>query len=345
MNKPSLEVAEFYITNVCNFNCTGCNRFNNYAFTGHQRWADYADVYAQWAEKLDLSRWTILGGEPFSNPDILSWVEGISNLWPNKHGSLVTNGSYLVNDKGSLYDILKRKPNIVLDIGLHNENRKKPMIETVKNWLQGEIKSIRSPERVSDLPGFQESWPDSWARLKLPHWPDCPTIEDMWNLPEEIQQECIEIHNISPEIIAEQRLEWVFVDANGVTVKIHDEDYFHHGALVTTKTGITVHTSNREQAHKICHSSDCHHFMNGLLYKCGQVSLFPEFDRQFGLELDQRQRDLMNQYQPCSVNGDIKSFVSAIKNSIPQCEFCPENYKFEKIWSSTKKIKIKKLSN
>ena len=39
-----LNYAEFYITNVCNLNCTECNRFNNYHFSGHQRWDDYSDV-------------------------------------------------------------------------------------------------------------------------------------------------------------------------------------------------------------------------------------------------------------------------------------------------------------
>jgi hypothetical protein len=38
--KYHLSYAEFYITHVCNLNCPDCNRFNNYAFKGHQRWDD-----------------------------------------------------------------------------------------------------------------------------------------------------------------------------------------------------------------------------------------------------------------------------------------------------------------
>lgn len=35
-----LDYMEFYITNVCNLTCTGCNRFNNYKFKGFQRWTE-----------------------------------------------------------------------------------------------------------------------------------------------------------------------------------------------------------------------------------------------------------------------------------------------------------------
>ena len=35
-----LDYCEFYITNVCNLSCNGCNRFNNYKFRGFQRWED-----------------------------------------------------------------------------------------------------------------------------------------------------------------------------------------------------------------------------------------------------------------------------------------------------------------
>ena len=65
-----LPYVEFYITNVCNLNCTNCNRFNNYAFAGHQRWADNKEFYQQWAEILDVQEISILGGEPLHKNNI-----------------------------------------------------------------------------------------------------------------------------------------------------------------------------------------------------------------------------------------------------------------------------------
>jgi len=64
MSKIKIPYAEFYIINVCNLACPGCNRFNNYNFVGYQRWADYADVYAQWAKEFAY----------FLEPKLLEWL-------------------------------------------------------------------------------------------------------------------------------------------------------------------------------------------------------------------------------------------------------------------------------
>ena len=53
---------EFYITNVCNLACPQCNRFNDHAFTGYQKWSDYEAEYTDWATKIRLQKVCILGG-------------------------------------------------------------------------------------------------------------------------------------------------------------------------------------------------------------------------------------------------------------------------------------------
>ena len=92
----NLTYVEFYITNVCNLNCTNCNRFNNYAFSGHQHWAEYQKVYAEWANRINPQKISILGGEPMLNPTFIDWVEGILRLWPSTVVSVVTNGTHLL---------------------------------------------------------------------------------------------------------------------------------------------------------------------------------------------------------------------------------------------------------
>ena len=87
--KSRLESVEFYINHTCNFGCTGCNRFNNYLFTGYQKWADYADIYKKWSEKLDIKSWVILGGEPTLNKDLVLYIRGIRELWPDSRGMLI----------------------------------------------------------------------------------------------------------------------------------------------------------------------------------------------------------------------------------------------------------------
>lgn len=91
----NLPVVEFYITNVCNLSCRGCNRFNNYNFKGHQRWNDHALAYETWSKRLDIDHITIIGGEPTLNPDLELWASNLRRLWPKSEIMIQTNGTYI----------------------------------------------------------------------------------------------------------------------------------------------------------------------------------------------------------------------------------------------------------
>jgi organic radical activating enzyme len=346
MKEGSLPYAEFYITNICNFNCSGCNRFNNYNFSGFQRWEDFKDIYARWADRLDLGRWGILGGEPFINPTYIDWLDGISDLWPGVPGSLITNGYYLSNADDRLYEVFRRKPHLRLDIGLHNISRRDSVLSDVKNWLHGNIEVSRIPDNIAKLPRMIQRWKESYNKIKDVSWPECVHPDDWASLPAHIRNECELLHNFSPEIIAEERLEFKLVDSNGVTVTIFHENFFHQGAIIHNKNGsITLHNSDPEKAHSICHSKNCHHFMDGYLYKCGAAALFPEFDKQFELTLSDSRRELINKYLPLSVDSSNEvfyNFISNLENHIPQCTCCPDEYCIQEIHADTNKVKLRK---
>jgi organic radical activating enzyme len=330
-DKLHLRYVEFYITNACNFNCVGCNRFNNYNFSGTQKWSDYADLYQRWSSILNLDKWTILGGEPMMNPTYLDWLENICKLWPNSQGELLTNGYFLKSDNRKLYDILEKNKNqVVVGIGLHNKNRVQEVLETVNSWLSAPVTVERIPKNIRELENFDRNWVNSYNAIRDVAWPDCNTIDEWPLLPEHIKKECHEVFNFSPELLAESNKGWKIVDKNGVCVIIKFENFFHQGALKVNGTqSFKLHNSDPEKAHSICHSKQCHHFDKGQLYKCGQVALFKEIDQQFYLEVTDQDRQLFHSYQPGDVDQDfmtLKNFVNNLDNSIPQCKFCPENY-------------------
>ena len=139
--KLSLPYAEFYITNVCNLSCQGCNRFNDKKFKGWQSWHEYADVYAQWSQQLELDHMAIIGGEPFLNPTFYEWAKGLANLWPNSKIKIATNGTQF--DKNhKFYNILREYPKIELNVSLHNKVVKKSIIQSVENFLQAPFKYL-----------------------------------------------------------------------------------------------------------------------------------------------------------------------------------------------------------
>ena len=135
-----LNNVEFYITNVCNLACEGCNRFNNYRFKGWQRWADYKDIYTQWAQELEItSHIGILGGEPLLNPDYLEWLDGLRNLWPGVRINTVTNG-YRLNSVPGLYERLSAHPlTYLLKVGIHNPDSKEMILNNIREFLKGPL--------------------------------------------------------------------------------------------------------------------------------------------------------------------------------------------------------------
>ena len=124
--KPVLNYAEFYITNVCNLNCPNCNRFNNVDFKGH---FDYTPVYEDWAQKVDLKKFSILGGEPTLHPNLGEWIRGARKCWPNAEGWLVTNGTYLAKCKD--LDDLVVENNLLVVISLHNPDMRSYVLDQI----------------------------------------------------------------------------------------------------------------------------------------------------------------------------------------------------------------------
>lgn len=131
----SIPYVEFYITNVCNLACSGCNRFNNFDFRGFQKWADYKEVYQQWSQEVEPKSIAILGGEPLLNPTFMEWAQGISELWPKSQIRIISNAFQLDRVK-NLYNLLETHRNIELWVGIHNKQHKKKIIDKVSNFLQ-----------------------------------------------------------------------------------------------------------------------------------------------------------------------------------------------------------------
>jgi len=278
-----LNYVEFYITNVCNLSCKGCNRFNDTKFSGFQKWDDYKDVYSEWSKHIEFNLFALMGGEPLLNSTFYDWLEGLTNLWPTSYVKIATNGFRLPFHK-KLYSHLRNNKKILLSISVHNKEHKPKINQYINDFLEGD---------------FTYEFDNTPYRQKL-----------------------------------------YITDANKVRIEVLYNWWFHQGAIIRDKGIETLHNSDPEKAHSICHSRECHHFDKGLLYKCGPSALFKEYDNQYPLELSAEDRKLMNSVEYLSVVDDNitkKSFIDNIKNPIPQCKFCPEQYCGEQIFSQEKK--------
>lgn len=138
-----IDRLEFYITNVCNLTCSGCNRYNNYKFAGWESWAQAEPVLARWAEKIDIRHPVILGGEPLLNPDITHWIRGLHKLWPDHGGVQVQSNGTRLDLVPGLYEVLDRYNWI--GISLHAEEHREILFSRIRNFLKPPIKETEDP--------------------------------------------------------------------------------------------------------------------------------------------------------------------------------------------------------
>jgi sulfatase maturation enzyme AslB (radical SAM superfamily) len=118
-NRYQIDIGQFYITNVCNLTCDRCITYNNRKFKGHFLWKDHQDHYTEWSKKLDITSITIIGGEPFANPDLINWVDGINALWSTCNDrSVCTNGTYLSKNIELSKEIVRK--GFWLDLCVHD---------------------------------------------------------------------------------------------------------------------------------------------------------------------------------------------------------------------------------
>jgi hypothetical protein len=237
-------VVEFYITNVCNLSCRGCNRFNDLNFKGHQLWDDLAEEYEKWSKRLILPRITILGGEPTLNPDLEKWVSNLRRLWPDSVIMVQTNGTY-------------QRPN---------------HLDFWKNYNVAFGVSLHDPATAEEL---KEKW--------------------------KYRSGLIEAYT------------------------------FHQSAVIKQGDHFILHKSNPIKAFAACDMKHDHTMYQGKLYKCPAMSNLPDFDHQFDLRLDGRQRELLYSYRPLSADcseEELQRFVATKDQHISQCEFCPQDLKW-----------------
>ena len=118
-DKAVLTKTEYHVCNHCNLNCRGCSHF---APIYKESFADI-DVFERDVERLgelfsNVLRFRLMGGEPFLNPDLGSFIVTVREVFPNTHLEIVTNGLVLDKVENKIWDVIK-KNDCVLNISLY----------------------------------------------------------------------------------------------------------------------------------------------------------------------------------------------------------------------------------
>lgn len=151
------------ITQVCNLSCHGCTNFSDLTHAGYVPWSQGKQWLEQWLEKIDISDFGIMGGEPLIHPEWKSWVIGIRNLLPNAQIRFTTNGS-LLHRHPDILDFFQSIGNTVFKITVHYQ---KPELENIIT----EIQNSRKWEPVTEF-GIQRWKTNNNLKLQInrPQW-------------------------------------------------------------------------------------------------------------------------------------------------------------------------------
>ncbi len=137
---------EFYITNVCNLTCNGCNRYNNYKFSGFWPWEEAEPVLREWAKKIDVRHPVILGGEPLLHPDIVKWINGLREIFPNYSGVQVQSNGTRIDCVRGLEQALSPTHGNWLGISLHNSDDREEIFTRVRNFMGPTVRETQNSD-------------------------------------------------------------------------------------------------------------------------------------------------------------------------------------------------------
>ena len=85
--------AEMHISDACNLNCRGCTHFSPLFHTvGADLTSRLEDVRTLARKVSYIQDFYLLGGEPFLNPEVCAYAEGIRDILPHTRRFIVTNG-------------------------------------------------------------------------------------------------------------------------------------------------------------------------------------------------------------------------------------------------------------
>ena len=191
--KHKLEFVQFYINNVCNLACPHCVSYNNLAFKGQFDWKSNEVSAQKWSELIDPYEVAIIGGEPFTNPDLNNWVYGLKKYFNPPDFRITTNGTFLSRDIDKIKEYIDANVNI--EISAHSRKHFEDSIAFIKSQFPDWTTEIVEDEPEWDhiVKRFIKQSDKGWLQVR--------TAYKFWDSSiKEIKDGVIYMHNNDPEL-------------------------------------------------------------------------------------------------------------------------------------------------
>jgi len=115
--------VEMHIAHMCNLRCAGCSHYADYGFNEIVPLAEGGSWLSNWGARIEPLHFTLLGGEPLLNPQLLDYLRLASRLWARTQIRLVTNGLLLPRWGERLWPVLT-ETRAILTVSIHSREER-----------------------------------------------------------------------------------------------------------------------------------------------------------------------------------------------------------------------------
>jgi hypothetical protein len=175
-NLPSIGLLETMATFSCTLSCKSCNNYSDYGMRGgYVRWQQMQEWLDVLFTRLRVSCFSIVGGEPFLNPELQLWIESFRQRYPETMLMILTNAT-LLDKNWWIIDSMKKYGMIYLKMTNHQphlsyfEKAKEKLLSSF-NWEQHEENYWFEPTKILDLrieqsSTFMKTFKGSYGSMK-----------------------------------------------------------------------------------------------------------------------------------------------------------------------------------
>jgi len=111
-------ILELHVSHACNLACESCSHYSNHNLKGNITLEKADEWMSLWNDRITPRVFSLLGGEPTVNPQLLDIIYLSREKWKYSKINLVTNGFFL-HRYPDLPKVLKEIGNVLLSISIH----------------------------------------------------------------------------------------------------------------------------------------------------------------------------------------------------------------------------------
>ncbi|MET2826650.1 radical SAM protein [Mesorhizobium shangrilense] len=136
--RPVFQRLELHVAHGCNLSCESCSHYSNHAHAGIVSLEDADRWMALWSQRVSVTCFSLLGGEPTIHPQLPEFVGLVRRHWPKTQIEIVSNGFFL-HRHPTLPAVLAADPDACLFVSIHHDSdeyreRLKPVFDLLERW-------------------------------------------------------------------------------------------------------------------------------------------------------------------------------------------------------------------